>query len=159
MEERKKGLSIAALILGILSMLCCCIGFPFAIIGLILAIIALVKNSGAKGAAIVGLITSIITLIISTLVTVTLIPFAPYFEDIQHLYTIFIFMLGWVIFYFEDMGEMVQNAATVVEEYEEDGAYPEVIDRMIEDGVFGEEEAKIFMDSFCDGFKQGSGVQ
>lgn len=138
MEERKKGLSIAALILGILSMLCCCIGFPFAIIGLILAIIALVKNSGAKGAAIVGLITSIITLIISTLVTVTLIPFAPYFED---------------------MGEMVQNAATVVEEYEEDGAYPEVIDRMIEDGVFGEEEAKIFMDSFCDGFKQGSGIQ
>ena len=39
MEEQNasKGLSVASLILGILSMLCCCIGFPFAIIGIILA--------------------------------------------------------------------------------------------------------------------------
>ena len=39
MNEGSKGLSIAALIMGILSMLCCCIGFPFAIVGIILAII------------------------------------------------------------------------------------------------------------------------
>ena len=38
-ENGSKGLSVAALIFGILGIACCCIGFPFAIIGLILAII------------------------------------------------------------------------------------------------------------------------
>jgi len=34
-RPRGKGTSIAALILGIISILCCCIGFPFAIVGII----------------------------------------------------------------------------------------------------------------------------
>lgn len=138
MDETKgsKGLSIAALILGILSMLCCCIGFPFAIIGLILAIIALVKNNAGKGLAIAGLITSVITLIISGIMAVSIIPFAPYFED---------------------FAELSENADAVIEEYEEDGTYPEVVDKLIEDGLMDEETAKIFMDNFVQGYKSGAG--
>ena len=79
MEEQNasKGLSVASLILGILSMLCCCIGFPFAIIGIILAIVSLVKHKGGKGLAIAGLITSGITMIISVITAISLVPMMP----------------------------------------------------------------------------------
>ncbi|MBE6853882.1 MAG: hypothetical protein E7505_10515 [Ruminococcus sp.] len=135
MEETKskKGLSIAALIFGIISMLCCCMGFPFAIIGLILAIIALVKRSGGKGMAIAGIITSGITLVISTIVAVSLIPFAPYVEG------------------FVELGE---NAEECIEEYEEYGVLPDVVQEMIDDGLMTEDDAKIFMDSFSTSYQQ-----
>jgi hypothetical protein len=137
MEETKtkKGLSIAALILGILGMLCCCLGFPFAIVGLILGIVALVKGCGGKGLAIAGIITSLITLVVSTITAVSLIPFAPYIE-------------GFV--------ELGQNADACIEEYEEDGVLPEVVEQMIDDGLLTESDAEIFMDSFSQSYKQSA---
>lgn len=127
MEEQNasKGLSVASLILGILSMLCCCIGFPFAIIGIILAIVSLVKHKGGKGFAIAGLITSGITMIISVITAISLVPMMPYID-------------GWI-----DFG---QNAQSYMEEYEEYGTYPPVFEDMIDDGLISEEEAEQTMD-------------
>lgn len=127
MEEQNasKGLSVASLILGILSMLCCCIGFPFAIIGIILAIVSLVKHKDGKGLAIAGLITSGITMIISVITAISLVPMMPYID-------------GWM-----DFG---QNAQSYMEEYEEYGTYPPVFEDMIDDGLISEEEAEQTMD-------------
>lgn len=125
MNEGSKGLSIAALIMGILSMLCCCIGFPFAIVGIILAVIVLVKGKNGKGLAIAGLITSGITLVISIIAAVSIIPVMPYME-------------GWI--------EFGSNAESYMEEYDEYGTYPPVIDQMIEDGIIPEDQAQQVMD-------------
>ena len=137
-ENGSKGLSVAALIFGILGILCCCIGFPFAIIGLILAIIALAKRKAGKGLAIAGLITSLITLIISAIVGISAIPFIPYVGE---------------------MGEFFQDPQTAITEYEEDGTYPAWIDHMIDDGVITEEDADQVMDQMVQSLKNSGQVQ
>ena len=68
-EGGLKGLSIAGLIVGIASLLCCafpCLNCVLGITGLILSIIA--KKKKAKGPATGGLITSIIGLVLSLIV-------------------------------------------------------------------------------------------
>lgn len=137
-ENGSKGLSVAALIFGILGIVCCCIGFPFAIIGLILAIMALVKRKAGKGLAIAGLITSLITLIISAIVGISMIPVMPYVGEMKE--------------FFEDP----QSAIT---EYEEDGTYPAWIDHMIDDGVITEEDADQVMDQMVQSLKSSGQVQ
>lgn len=127
-----KGLSIAAMIFGILGILCCCIGFPFAIIGLILAIIALAKKKAGKGMAIAGLIMSIITLIVSIMCVVSLIPMAPYMDSYM---------------------DFINHAPEYIEEYEEDGTYPPFIEDMIDDGIISEEDAEMTMDKMVEAFK------
>ena len=75
-KKEGKGFAIAALVLGILSIVFCWmwwfIGLPFilAIIGLIFAIVALAKKSDGKGIAIGGLITSIVGFILSIVVVI-----------------------------------------------------------------------------------------
>ena len=67
-EGGGKGLSIASLILGILSVLCCalpCLNFILAVVGLILAIVAKKKN--AEGPSLVGLILSIVGIVLALL--------------------------------------------------------------------------------------------
>ena len=63
-QPQKEGtdvLAIISLVMGILSLLCCCMGFGilFGIVGIILAGIS-IATRGAKGIAIGGLVTSII---------------------------------------------------------------------------------------------------
>lgn len=142
MKNESSGLSIAALVLGILSMLCCCIGFPFAIFGLIFAIIVLAKGKGGKGMAIGGLVTSIVTLIISTIVGIMMIPVMPYFGDLIEL--------G------KEVGEDPQG---FVDEYEETGEYPDYINRMLDDGVITEEDAENTMDRLISQLKQSGAVK
>ena len=70
-EGGLKGLSIAGLIVGIASLLCCafpCLNFILGIVGLILSIIAKKKKAG--GPATGGLITSIIGLVASVIVII-----------------------------------------------------------------------------------------
>ena len=58
-----KGLAIASLVLGIVALCLCCIWFlsiPAAIVGVILGVIALKKQTPGRGMAIAGLIMSII---------------------------------------------------------------------------------------------------
>jgi hypothetical protein len=137
-ENGSKGLSVAALIFGILGILCCCIGFPFAIIGLILAIMALAKRKAGKGLAVAGLITSLITLIISTIVGVSMVPFMPYVGE---------------------MKEFFEDPQAAITEYEEDGTYPAWVDHMINDGQITEEEADQIMDSMIQSLKNSGAVQ
>lgn len=66
-QSQGKGMAIAALVLGILGVLCCCIGVGalFGLVGLILGIIAVNKaDASSKGIAIAGLIVSIIALLL-----------------------------------------------------------------------------------------------
>lgn len=69
-QEPKKliGLSIASMILGILSIVCCSVWYIaglFALAGLVLGIISMVKKCSGKGMAIAGIICSVIGLIIA----------------------------------------------------------------------------------------------
>lgn len=59
-KQESKGLAIASMVLGILSLLICYFGFFLGIIGLILASVSLGTHKGGKGMAIAGLVTSIL---------------------------------------------------------------------------------------------------
>ena len=137
-ENGSKGLSVAALIFGILGIICCCMGFPFAIIGLILAILALAKRKAGKGLAIAGLITSLITLIISAIVGISAIPFMPYVDE---------------------MKDFFQDPQAAITEYEEDGTYPAWVEHMINDGQITEEEADQIMDQMVQSIKSAGAAQ
>jgi hypothetical protein len=60
----------AGLIFGILSMICCCCGFPFALLGLVFSLVALSQISAnpelyeGRGIAIAGLVLSILSLLL-----------------------------------------------------------------------------------------------
>ena len=70
-QNNKKGLSIASLILGIISVtLCCCFGWLPGLIGIILGIIGILKEPKGRVMAIIGIILSTLALIMSLLVGV-----------------------------------------------------------------------------------------
>ena len=70
MDSTAKGMSIASLILGIVSIVCCCayyIGITFSIVGLILGILAKKRITGKSSLALAGIITSSIGLAVSVI--------------------------------------------------------------------------------------------
>lgn len=71
MEQRKNGLGIASMIIGIISLLLsCCYGGFLGIVGLILGIIAMTKSDSKKGTAIAGIITSGIAVLMSVILLI-----------------------------------------------------------------------------------------
>ena len=76
-EEKKLiGLSIASMVLGILSILCCLVWYVggfFAIVGLILGIVAKTKKCAGKGMALAGIICSVLGLLIAAVTLVVVI--------------------------------------------------------------------------------------
>ena len=73
-QQRKEGtdvLAVISLVMGILSLVCCCMGFGvlFGIAGIILGGIS-IANRGGKGVAIGGLVTSIIGTVFSLIVII-----------------------------------------------------------------------------------------
>lgn len=63
--KKSKGLAIAAMVVGILSMtLCCTVGSVLGLVGLILGIVSLSKKEDGKGMAIAGIITSAIGILV-----------------------------------------------------------------------------------------------
>jgi hypothetical protein len=62
MEQKKesKGMAIASMVLGILSLVICWVGWILGVVGLILASVSLGTHKGGKGMAIAGLVTSIL---------------------------------------------------------------------------------------------------
>lgn len=75
MNQTPSGMSIASLILGILSLLLCCIGIGgiLGIIGFILGLVVLVNKKSGTGLAITGIITSILGMLLSFIVVVGII--------------------------------------------------------------------------------------
>lgn len=75
-EPQKKGMigfAIASLVLGILSILCCCFGmwsWLLAIPGVVLGIVALVKKYAGKGCAIAGIICAALAIVLSLVMTI-----------------------------------------------------------------------------------------
>ncbi len=74
--EKRRGMAIASLVLGVLSLLCCCIGIGLipAIVGAILGLIALISGEGkARVMGGIGLALSAIGLLISLYIIVSLL--------------------------------------------------------------------------------------
>ncbi|MBR1592966.1 MAG: DUF4190 domain-containing protein [Ruminococcus sp.] len=98
----KKGLAIAALVLGILAIVVCgCGAFIFAPISIILAIVSLATHRGAKPAAIIGLVLSVISILVIVLIS------TAYREPI------------------EDFSKFMNNSEQYVEMYKATGEVPE----------------------------------
>jgi hypothetical protein len=106
-EQYKKGFAITALVLGILSVLCCCIGagFILAPLALIFGIISLAKKQGGKGLAITGIVLSALSLIFSIYAAVQFSKFMP------------------------DLEYFVENDTAIIAAYEEDGTIPDRYDK------------------------------
>ena len=72
-----KGLSIASMILGIVSVLCsCCLWFiaiPAGIVGLILGIVGIKRGGEGRGMAIAGIITSSVSIVLGLVMAVMFI--------------------------------------------------------------------------------------
>lgn len=68
-KQSENGLGITAMIVGILSVLCCFGGSVFGVVGIILAIVCLAKKKG-KPFSIIGLITSIIGFVLGIVVLI-----------------------------------------------------------------------------------------
>ena len=66
-EKKKVGFAITSLVLGILSILCCCFGLGWitAIPGIIFGIIAIAKKFDGKGCAVAGVVCSAIALVVA----------------------------------------------------------------------------------------------
>lgn len=76
-QQESKGLAIASMVLGIVSLVvgCCAsyLGIPTAIAGLITGIISLVQKKGGKGMAIAGVIMSAIAIVFIVIVIILMV--------------------------------------------------------------------------------------
>lgn len=105
--SEKKGFAITALVLGIVSVLCCCCGLSViaAPLAIIFAVVALVKKQGGTAMSVVGLVLAAISLIATIVIGVT---YGPIFNDAM---------------------KFAQNADAVVAEYEETGELPDYLEK------------------------------
>ncbi|MBR6791849.1 MAG: DUF4190 domain-containing protein [Ruminococcus sp.] len=131
----RTGFAVASLVLGILSVLCCCCGMTviLAPLSIIFGIIALVKRHGGKPMAIVGVV-------LSTLAIIATIALSIFINE----------KLGP---YIDDYMKFIQNAPQVIEEYNETGELPDYLEK------YRGEEYKEFwqeggFDDFDDFFSQ-----
>ncbi|MBR4199853.1 MAG: DUF4190 domain-containing protein [Oscillospiraceae bacterium] len=114
-KEKKSGLAIAALILGIVSLvgICCCglniITGPLAII---FGIIVLAKKQNGTGLAITGIVLAAISLIMVLGVVFAFKDILPYSETITQDYT-----------------RLITEADKVFPAYEEDGTLPDYLEK------------------------------
>ena len=88
-KERKKGMAIASLVLGLLSLVglcCCCLNIITAPIAIILGIIVLVTHRDGTGLAITGIVTAVLSLLVIAGVFFSIRDFLPYSEQISNDY-------------------------------------------------------------------------
>ena len=83
-EKKKVGFAITSLVLGILSVLCCCFGLGWitAIPGIIFGIIAVAKKQGAKGCSIAGIICSAVAILGAIVSLIATIAFGASMPDL-----------------------------------------------------------------------------
>ncbi len=136
MENKSKTMSVIALICGILAILTCGCCFPCGIIAVILAIIVLVKNKGGKVMAIIGMVLSIISGLIISLFVITFMPMK------------------------DAIMELANDPEYYIEQYEENGTYPEFVEKLADmsnlTGDKREQTMKEFMDAFIESYEKNS---
>ena len=117
-KERKTGLAIASLILGILSLfgLCCCgINIITAPLAIIFGIVVLVKHMNGTGLAITGIVLSVLSLLVIVGVFFSIREIIPYADVIASDYT-----------------QMMENADEVFANYEADQSLPDYLKKYTE---------------------------
>lgn len=131
-KKKASGLSIAALVLGIIAFVNCFlfINIPLGIISIILAVIALAKKHGGKGMSIAGIVLSLLSFAVSLLVITLIMPLIKampgLYDDLNRLYG--------------------DDYDAVIEEYDRTGQLPEYMDEYYE-GELGD-----FFDQYYGGF-------
>ncbi|MCC8135283.1 MAG: DUF4190 domain-containing protein [Ruminococcus sp.] len=141
-KSGKKGFAIASLVLGIVSVVCCCCGLGFiaAPLALIFGIISLAKHRGGTAMSIVGIVLAAISLIFTLAYTVL------YGPTIKQVYGDYITFVG--------------EADTVIEEYQETGELPDYLEKYNDDEYeafwksYGYESFNEFFDDFIDGYNE-----
>lgn len=116
--KRKKGLSIASLVLGILSILflCCCgLNIITAPLAIIFGIVALCKHQDGTGLAVTGIITAVLSLLVIVGVAFSLREILPYSEEIV-----------------TDYSRILSEQDEIFPAYEEDGTIPEFLEKYTE---------------------------
>lgn len=114
MRSEKKGLAIAALIFGILSIIgfCCCLNVITAPIALILGIISLAAHRGGKGMAITGIVFALLSILIIGMMLFSVRDVLPYAEQIS-----------------TDYVQLLNDQDEVFPAYEEDGTLPSYLEK------------------------------
>ena len=85
-QQGGQGMAIAGMVLGIISLVCCCMGWIaaiMAVVSLVLSIITLVQHKPGKGMAICGIVCSAISLILVIILYVIAGSITP--SDLQDL--------------------------------------------------------------------------
>lgn len=147
--SQKKGLSVAALVFGLLSifLLCCGVGIVLAPIAVLLGIIALATKKAGKGMAITGIICGIIPIVIVIAFAMAIKPIWPYREDIL-----------------KDYSRITQEQDTIFADYEATGEIPDFLKKYEEEpfkSFFEKYDITIYkiMDTFMETHKQGTLTQ
>ena len=109
---QKIGFSVASLVLGLVSLICCCCGLQFiaAPLALIFGIIALVKHHQGTGMAITGVVTAGLSLMLTAVVLLT-------HSD----------LLRYANTMLDDFSRVLEEQDEVFPAYEEDGTLPDYL--------------------------------
>ena len=117
-KERKMGLAIATLVLGILSIFglcCCCTNVIFAPIAIILGIVVLVKHMDGTGMAIFGIVAAVLSLLVLAGIFYSMRDLYPHVDTIV-----------------TDYQKLVSEQDEVFAAYEKDGTLPDYLEKYTE---------------------------
>ena len=146
-KERKAGLAIAALILGILcipGLCCCCTNLLLAPFAIIFGIIVLVKQRDGTGLAITGIVLAVLSLLVIVGVFFSIREIIPYADVIANDYV-----------------QMMENADEVFTNYEADQSLPDYLKKYTEEpytSFFKKYDITFYdvMDALLVQYKQGT---
>lgn len=117
-QQRPIGFAVAALILGIVSLLgiCCCVNFVTAPLAIIFGIIALVRKQRGTGMSITGIITAALSLVAVLICVIAFAGLIPYAEDIT-----------------SDYQRVIVEADEIFPEYDRTGELPAFLTKYLDD--------------------------
>ena len=114
-QEKKSGLAIASLVLGILSLIgfCCCgITVITAPLALIFGIISLAKKRSGTGMAVAGIVMAVLSILMIVALIFSVKDFLPYSEEIV-----------------QDYAQVIVDQDEVFPAYEKDGTLPPYLEK------------------------------
>lgn len=145
-QRDKTGFAIAALVLGIVSLIgvCCCLNVITAPLAIIFGIVALVKKQGGTGMSVTGIVLAALSLIVIGAFLVGFKDIMPYSEQIV-----------------KDYSQLIEEQDEVFPAYEQDGTLPEYLEKYKEppySELLEKYEITIYdvMDALLVNYKNGS---